>query len=157
VDGKRVAIMGGSYGGYMVGAALAFAPEAFDAGIDIFGVMNWVRTLESIPPWWASFRESLYAEMGDPKTDKARLQSISPLFHAENIKRPLLVVQGANDPRVLKVESDEIVAAAKKAGAPVEYLVFDDEGHGFQKQKNTIAAQEAYLKFLDKYVRDAKR
>ncbi len=157
VDGKRVAIMGGSYGGYMVGAALAFAPEAFDAGIDIFGVMNWVRTLESIPPWWASFRESLYAEMGDPATDKARLQSISPLFHAENIKRPLLVVQGANDPRVLKVESDEIVAAAKKAGAPVEYLVFDDEGHGFQKQKNTIAAQEAYLKFLDKYLRDAKR
>jgi len=157
VDGSRVAIMGGSYGGYMVGAALAFAPEAFDAGIDIFGVMNWVRTLESIPPWWASFRESLYAEMGDPKTDKVRLTAISPLFHAENIKRPLLVVQGANDPRVLKVESDEMVAAAKKAGAPVEYLVFDDEGHGFEKQKNTIVAQEAYLKFLDKYVRDAKR
>lgn len=157
VDGKRVAIMGGSYGGYMVGAALAFAPEAFDAGIDIFGVMNWVRTLESIPAWWASFRESLYAEMGDPATDKERLQSISPLFHAENIKRPLLVVQGANDPRVLKVESDEIVAAAKKAGAPVEYLVFDDEGHGFEKQKNQVTAQEAYLKFLDKYVRDAKR
>jgi dipeptidyl aminopeptidase/acylaminoacyl peptidase len=153
VDGKRVAIMGGSYGGYMVGAALAFAPDAFDAGIDIFGVMNWVRTLESIPPWWASFREALYAEMGDPATDKARLQSISPLFHAERIKKPLLVVQGKNDPRVLKVESDEIVAAVKKTGVPVEYLVFDDEGHGFQKQKNTIAAQEAYLKFLDTHLR----
>ncbi len=157
VDGSRVAIMGGSYGGYMVGAALAFAPEAFDAGIDVFGVMNWLRTLESIPPWWASFREGLYAEMGDPKTDKARLTAISPLFHADKIKRPLLVVQGANDPRVLKVESDEIVAAVKKTGTPVEYLVFDDEGHGFRKQKNQIAAQEAYLKFLDTYVRNAKR
>ncbi|HSR98739.1 MAG TPA: S9 family peptidase [Kofleriaceae bacterium] len=153
VDGKRIAIFGGSYGGYMVGAALAFAPDVFDAGIDIFGVMNWVRTLESIPPWWASFRESLYAEMGDPATDKARLQSISPLFHAEQIKKPLLVVQGKNDPRVLKVESDEIVDAVKKHGVPVEYVVFDDEGHGFTKQKNTISAQEAYLKFLDKYVR----
>ncbi|HEY0992723.1 MAG TPA: S9 family peptidase [Kofleriaceae bacterium] len=153
VDGSRVAIMGGSYGGYMVGAALAFAPDVFDVGIDIFGVMNWVRTLESIPPWWASFRESLYAEMGDPATDKARLQSISPLFHAEQIKKPLLVVQGKNDPRVLKIESDEIVAAVKKNGVPVEYLVFDDEGHGFQKQKNTIAAQEAYLKFLDTHLR----
>jgi dipeptidyl aminopeptidase/acylaminoacyl peptidase len=152
VDGKRIAIFGGSYGGYMVGAALAFAPDVFDAGIDIFGVMNWVRTLESIPPWWASFRESLYAEMGDPATDKARLQSISPLFHAEQIKKPLLVVQGKNDPRVLKVESDEIVAAVKKNGVPVEYLVFDDEGHGFRKQKNRIAAQEAYLKFLETYL-----
>jgi len=152
VDGRRVAIMGGSYGGYMVGAALAFTPEAFDAGIDIFGVMNWVRTLESIPPWWESFREALYTEMGNPATDKARLQAISPLFHAEQIKKPLLVVQGKNDPRVLKVESDEIVAAVKKNGVPVEYLVFDDEGHGFQKQANQIAAQEAYLKFLDRYL-----
>jgi dipeptidyl aminopeptidase/acylaminoacyl peptidase len=152
IDGGRVAIMGGSYGGYMVGAALAFAPDVFDAGIDIFGVMNWVRTLESIPPYWAAFRESLFAEMGDPATDKARLQSISPLFHAEQIKKPLLVVQGKNDPRVLKIESDEIVAAVKKNGVPVEYLVFDDEGHGFRKQKNRIAAQEAYLKFLDTYL-----
>lgn len=136
----------------MVGAALAFAPDAFDAGIDIFGVMNWLRTLESIPPWWASFREGLYAEMGDPATDKVRLTAISPLFHADKIKKPLLVVQGANDPRVLKVESDEIVAALKKTGVPVEYLVFDDEGHGFAKQKNSIAAQEAYLRFLDKYL-----
>lgn len=153
VDGSRVAVMGGSYGGYMVGAALAFAPEVFDAGIDIFGVMNWVRTLESIPPWWASFRESLYSEMGDPATDKARLSSISPLFHAEQIKKPLLVVQGKNDPRVLKIESDEIVAAVKKNGVAVDYLVFDDEGHGFRKQKNSIAAQEAYLKFLDTHLR----
>ena len=153
VDGAHVAIMGGSYGGYMVGAALAFAPDAFDAGIDIFGVMNWVRTLESIPPWWSAMRQALYAELGDPATDKARLQSISPLFHTEQIKKPLLVIQGKNDPRVLKVESDEIVAAVKKNGVPVEYVVFDDEGHGFQKQRNRITAQQAYLKFLDTYLR----
>jgi dipeptidyl aminopeptidase/acylaminoacyl peptidase len=153
VDGGHVAIMGGSYGGYMVGAALAFAPDAFDAGIDIFGVMNWVRTLESIPAWWASDRELLYAEIGDPSTDRDHLQRTSPLFHADQIKKPLLVVQGKNDPRVLKVESDEIVAAVKHHGVPVEYLVFDDEGHGFLKQKNMVAAQEAYLKFLDTYLR----
>jgi dipeptidyl aminopeptidase/acylaminoacyl peptidase len=153
IDGARVAVMGGSYGGYMVGAALAFAPDVFDAGIDIFGVMNWVRTLENTPPWWGSFRDSLYAEMGDPVTDKARLKAISPLFHAEQIKKPLLVVQGKNDARVLKIDSDEIVAAVKKNGVPVDYLVFDDEGHGFLKQKNTIAAQEAYLSFLDTHLR----
>jgi dipeptidyl aminopeptidase/acylaminoacyl peptidase len=153
IDGAHVAIMGGSYGGYMVGAALAFAPDAFDAGIDIFGVMNWPRTLESIPAWWASERQSLYAELGDPVADRTRLRAISPLFHADQITKPLLVVQGKNDPRVLKVESDEIVAAVKKRGVPVDYLVFDDEGHGFRKQNNRIAAQEAYLKFLDAHLR----
>ena len=153
VDGGRVAIMGGSYGGYMTVAALAFEPDAFDAGINIFGVMNWVRTLESIPPWWAAQRDGLYAELGDPATDKERLMARSPLFHAKNIKKPLLVVQGANDPRVLKAESDEIVAAVKKNGVPVDYLVFDDEGHGFQKRKNNIAAAERYVGFLDRYLR----
>lgn len=153
VDGSKVGIMGGSYGGYMVLAALAFEPEAFEVGVDVFGVANWLRTLESIPPWWASFRDALYAEMGDPKTDRERLSRISPLFHAKNIKKPLLVVQGANDPRVLKVESDEIVAAVKKNGVPVEYVVFPDEGHGFRKKTNRIAASEAFIKFLDQHLR----
>ncbi len=148
VEGARVGIIGGSYGGYMVLAALAFEPEAFELGIDIFGVSNWLRTLESIPAWWGSFRASLYAEMGDPATDRERLHQISPLFHAKNIKKPLLVVQGANDPRVLQVESDEIVEAVKQNQVPVEYLVFPDEGHGFEKKQNRIAASEAYLKFL---------
>lgn len=153
VDSDEIGIIGGSYGGYMVGAALAFQPDVFKVGIDIFGVMNWLRTLESIPPWWAAFREALYDEMGDPATDSERLRRISPLFHAENIKVPLLVVQGVNDPRVLKAESDEIVAAVKANGVPVEYIVFDDEGHGFTKRKNRIAASEAYVKFLDRYLR----
>ena len=152
VDGTRVGIIGGSYGGYMVLAALAFAPEAFDVGIDIFGVSNWLRTLESIPPWWGAFRDGLYAEMGDPSKERERLERISPLFHAKNITRPLLVVQGANDPRVLQVESDEIVAAVKENGVPVEYLVFADEGHGFEKKQNRVAASEAYLTFLQAHL-----
>lgn len=153
VDREKIGIIGGSYGGYMVGAALAFRPDVFDVGINIFGVMNWVRTLESIPPWWASFREALYDEMGDPAVDAERHRRISPLFHAGNIKKPLLVVQGANDPRVLQVESDEIVAAVRANNVPVEYVVFPDEGHGFRKRANRIAASEAYVGFLDNYLR----
>ncbi len=153
IDGEKVGIIGGSYGGYMVGAALAFRPEVFDVGVNIFGVMNWPRTLTSIPPWWESFRESLYDEMGDPATDEERLRAISPLFHAGNIVKPMLVVQGANDPRVLQVESDEIVAAVRENGVPVEYVVFPDEGHGFRKRENRITASEAYVKFLDQYLK----
>lgn len=149
----QVAVMGGSYGGYLTVAALAFHPEAFEAGIDIFGVTNWVRTLESVPAWWGTQRASLFDEMGDPATDAERHRRISPLFHAERIVRPLLVVQGANDPRVLQVESDEMVAAVRANNVPVEYIVFPDEGHGFRKRDNRIAAQEAYLRFLDTYVR----
>ena len=153
IDGTRVGVIGGSYGGFIVAAALAFHPQAFEVGIDIFGVTNWVRTLQSIPPWWASFREALYDEMGDPATDAERHRRISPLFHAQLISRPMLVVQGANDPRVLQVESDELVAAVRANGVPVEYLVFPDEGHGFRKRENRIAASEAYIRFLDQYLR----
>jgi dipeptidyl aminopeptidase/acylaminoacyl peptidase len=156
VDDRKIAIMGGSYGGYMVAAALAFAPEEFDVGINIFGVTNWVRTLQSIPPYWASFRESLYDELGDPATDAERHRRISPLFHAKNIVRPMLVVQGKNDPRVLQVESDEIVAALRANNVPVEYIVFSDEGHGFLRKKNRITASQAYLRFLDRYLQSAR-
>ncbi len=149
----QVAVMGGSYGGYLTVAALAFHPEAFEAGIDIFGVTNWVRTLESVPAWWGAQRAALFDEMGDPATDAERHRRISPLFHAETIVRPLLVVQGANDPRVLQVESDEMVAAVRANNVPVEYIVFPDEGHGFRKRDNRVAAQEAYLRFLDTHVR----
>lgn len=152
VEGARVGVIGGSYGGYMVCAALAFEPDAFEVGIDIFGVTNWVRTLESIPPWWTSFRDSLYAELGDPRTDGERLRRISPLFHAKNIRKPLLVIQGANDPRVLQVESDEMVKAVRANKVPVEYIVFPDEGHGFRKKENRIRAAEAYRTFLDRHL-----
>ena len=153
VDSSRIGIIGGSYGGYMVLAALTLQPEAFKVGVDLFGISNWVRTLTNIPPWWESFKEALYSEMGDPKVDGERLRRISPLFNASKIKAPLMVLQGANDPRVLKIESDEIVEAAKKNGVPTEYIVFLDEGHGFVKKENEIRGYTAILEFLDKYLK----
>ncbi|MEM1246632.1 MAG: S9 family peptidase [Acidobacteriota bacterium] len=152
VDGERVAILGGSYGGYMVAAALAFEPEVFDVGVDIFGVTNWVRTLQSIPPWWGANRDSLFAELGDPATDLERLERISPLFHAQNIVKPLIVIQGANDPRVLQAESDDLVAAVKENGVPVEYVVFPDEGHGFRKRENRITSAQSIADFLAQHL-----
>jgi dipeptidyl aminopeptidase/acylaminoacyl peptidase len=149
VDTNKIGIMGGSYGGYMVMAALAFAPEEFNVGVNIFGVTNWIRTLKSIPPWWTSFRDALYTELGDPVKDSVALYNKSPLFHAKNIKKPFIVLQGSNDPRVLQVESDEIVNAAKANGIPVEYVIFPDEGHGFVKKENNIKASQEILKFLD--------
>jgi len=153
VDSEKIGIIGGSYGGYMVAAALAFEPEVFDLGIDIFGVTNWSRTLKNIPPWWESFKEYLYAEMGDPAEDAERHKAISPLFHADKITKPLLVVQGANDPRVLQAESDELVEAVRKNGVPVEYVLFPDEGHGFRRRENRITASEAYVKFLETHLK----
>jgi dipeptidyl aminopeptidase/acylaminoacyl peptidase len=153
VDAARIGILGGSYGGYMTLAALTLQPDAFKVGVDMFGISNWPRTLTNIPAWWSSFKDALYAEMGDPKTDSVRLRRISPLFHADRIKAPLMVLQGANDPRVLQVESDEIVAAARKNGVPVEYVVFPDEGHGFVKKENEIAGYSKVIVFLDKYLK----
>ena len=152
VDPGRIGIIGGSYGGYMVLAALAFRPDVFDVGVNIFGVSNWVRTLKSMPSWWAAERDALYAELGNPATDEARLRRISPLFHADRIMRPMIVLQGANDPRVLQIESDEIVAAVKKNNVPVEYIVFPDEGHGFVKRENEIRGYKAVLEFLDTHL-----
>lgn len=152
IDPERIGIMGGSYGGYMTLAAMAFRPEAFKVGVDIFGVSNWLRTLESIPPYWESMRKALYQEVGDPVKDKDFLIATSPLFHAKEIRKPLMVIQGANDPRVIKPESDEIVEAVKKNNVPVEYVVFPDEGHGFAKKKNQIEANRKIKEFLDKYL-----
>ena len=154
VDAGRIGIMGGSYGGYMVLAALAFQPDAFDVGVDIFGVSNWPRTLASMPSWWEAQRKALYAEIGDPVADEKMLYEVSPAFHAARIRKPLIVLQGANDPRVIKAESDDIVAAVKKSGVPVEYVVFADEGHGFSKKKNQIEGYSGVLKFLDAHLKN---
>ncbi|WP_462262228.1 S9 family peptidase [Ferruginibacter sp.] len=154
VDSSKIGIYGGSYGGFMSLAGIIFHPEEFKVGVDLFGVANWPRTLKSIPPYWESFRKALYDEMGDPfGADSARLKNISPLYNTDKIKTPLLVLQGTNDPRVLPVESDEIVAGAKKNGVPVEYVKFPDEGHGFVKKENQMKAAEETLKFLDKYLK----
>ncbi|HEY6049676.1 MAG TPA: S9 family peptidase, partial [Thermoanaerobaculia bacterium] len=154
VDPGRIGIVGGSYGGYMVLAAEAYKPDEFAVGVDLFGISNWIRTLESIPKWWESQRRALYQEIGNPETQKEMLRQISPLFQADQIRRPLLVLQGANDPRVLKSESDDIVAAVRKNGVPVEYVVFPDEGHGFTKRKNLLEGWGKVLEFLDKYLKN---
>lgn len=153
IDPQRIGIMGGSYGGYMVLSAMAFRPEAFKVGIDIFGVSNWIRTLESIPSYWEDQRKALYDEIGDPVKEKDYLTATSPLFHAKEIRMPLMVIQGANDARVIKPESDEIVEAVRKNNVPVEYVVFADEGHGFSKKKNQAEANAKMLQFLDKYLK----
>lgn len=153
IDPNRIGIMGGSYGGYMVLAALTLKPEEFAVGVDLFGISNWVRTLEQIPPYWESFRKALYQEVGDPAKEKDKLLETSPLFHADAIVKPLMVLQGKNDPRVLKQESDDIVNAVKKRNGVVEYIVFDDEGHGFTKKENQLRGYKAILDFLDKYLK----
>jgi dipeptidyl aminopeptidase/acylaminoacyl peptidase len=157
VDPERIGIMGGSYGGFMVLAAMAFQPREFAVGVNFFGVANWVRTLQSIPAWWEAQRAALFTELGDPATDEERLRRISPLFHASAIRRPLIVLQGANDPRVLQVESDEIVAAVRANGVPVEYIVFPDEGHGFANRANEIRGYQAVLEFLDTHLKGGGR
>lgn len=156
-DPDKIAIMGGSYGGYMTLAGLTFRPEAFAAGVDIYGVSNWPRLLKSTPAWWEDLRRLLATEVGDPETEENYLRSISPYFHADKIKRPLLVLQGANDPRVLQEESDDIVAKVRANGVPVEYVVFPDEGHGFRKKANQIEANRTIREFLDRYVKQAEQ
>ncbi len=152
IDPNKIGIYGGSYGGFMSLAGIIQYPNEFKVGIDLFGVTNWLRTLKSVPPYWESFKKALYEEMGDPNKDSVRLHNISPLFNTDKIKTPLLVLQGTNDPRVLQVESDEIVAGARKNGTPVEYVLFPDEGHGFRKKENQIKAAKVTLDFLDKYL-----
>jgi len=154
IDTAKIGIIGGSYGGFMTMAAMTSEPDEFKVGVNFFGVTNWLRTLKSIPPYWASFRDALYNEMGDPfSADSVRLYNISPLFHGQNVKNPVMVLQGANDPRVLQVESDEMVAAIKANNVPVEYVIFPDEGHGFVKKENEIKAYSQVLTFLDKYLK----
>jgi protease II len=154
INPDKIGIIGGSYGGFMTMAAMTLAPDEFKVGVDLYGVTNWIRTLKSTPPDWESYRKAIYAEFGDPYSkDSVQLYRISPLFHADQVRNPVLVLQGANDPRVLKVESDEIVAAIRKNNVPVEYIIFPDEGHGFVKKNNLIKGTEQILVFLDKYLK----
>ena len=155
IDAEKIGIIGGSYGGYMTMAAMTFTPNEFKVGVNIFGVTNWIRTLKSIPAYWEASRKALYNELGDPySADSIRLKKISPLFHANNIKNPVMVLQGANDPRVLQVESDEIVAEMQKNKVPLEYVVFDDEGHGFRKKENQLEGYRKIKEFLDYYLKE---
>jgi dipeptidyl aminopeptidase/acylaminoacyl peptidase len=146
----KIGIMGGSYGGYATLAGLSMTPDVFACGIDIVGPSNLLTLLASTPPHWAAFRAFLVSRMGDPDTaeGKAMLVQASPLTHAKNIRRPLLIAQGANDPRVKQAESEQIVAAMKQHNLPVTYALFPDEGHGFARPVNNIAftaIAEAFL------------
>lgn len=153
-DPKRIGIMGGSYGGYATLAGVAFTPDVYAAAVSIVGPSNLITLLESIPPYWEAGRKIFYERMGDPNTaaGKAQLLRQSPLNSADKIKTPLLVVQGANDPRVNKRESDQIVIALRDRGFPVEYMVAPDEGHGFARPVNNMAMFATSEKFLAKYL-----
>jgi dipeptidyl aminopeptidase/acylaminoacyl peptidase len=145
-----VAIMGGSYGGYATLVGLTFTPDEFSCGVDIVGPSNLVTLLESIPPYWESFRQVFSRAIGDPETEAGRslLTERSPLTHVDQITKPLLIGQGANDPRVKQAEADQIVEAMKQKGIPVTYVLYPDEGHGFQKPENNLsfyAVAEAFL------------
>lgn len=149
-DPKRIAIMGGSYGGYATLVGLSFTPEVFACGVDLVGPSNLITLLESIPPYWESFRRTFAKRVGDPDTEEGRalLRERSPLFRVEQIIRPLLIGQGANDPRVKQAESDQIVQAMAERGIPVTYLLFPDEGHGFVRPANRIAFWAVSERFL---------
>jgi dipeptidyl aminopeptidase/acylaminoacyl peptidase len=153
-DPRKVAIMGGSYGGYATLVGLTFTPEKFAAGVDIVGPSNLVTLLESIPPYWAPILSVFEQRMGEMKTEEGKkfLHSRSPLFKAGEIKRPLLIGQGANDPRVKQAESDQIVKALEAKKIPVTYVLFPDEGHGFARPENNKAFNAVTEAFLAQHL-----
>jgi dipeptidyl aminopeptidase/acylaminoacyl peptidase len=152
-DPARVAIYGGSYGGYEALVGAAFTPDVFCCAVDIVGPSNLKTLLETIPPYWAPAIAQLYRRVGNPETDADFLWSRSPLSRARDIRIPLLIAQGANDPRVKQAESEQIVAALKDAGIDYEYMLFPDEGHGFAKPENRIKFYTAAERFLARYLR----
>ncbi len=151
-DPKRAAIYGGSYGGYAALAGATFTPDLFRCAVDIVGPSNLLTFLNTIPPYWNLYRLEFYKRVGDPATEEEFLKSRSPFFHADRIKIPLLIAQGANDPRVNQQESEQIVAQLKKKGIPHEYLLFPDEGHGFARPENRLKFYAACEKFLAKHL-----
>ncbi|MBI5021474.1 MAG: S9 family peptidase [Ignavibacteriales bacterium] len=155
-DPKRVAIYGGSYGGYATLAGLAFTPELYACGVDYVGVSNLFTFMKTIPPYWKPYLDMFYEMVGDMQKDSVMLASSSPVFHVDKIKAPLLVAQGAKDPRVNINESNQIVDALKKKGIDVPYLVKENEGHGFRNEENRFDFYEAMEKFLAKHLLDQR-
>ncbi len=151
-DPKRVAIYGGSYGGYCTLAGVTFTPELYACGIDYVGVSNLFTFMNTIPPYWKPFLESMYELVGNPESDEELLRAASPVFHVDRIRAPLMVVQGAKDPRVNIEESNQIVEALKKRGIDVPYLVKENEGHGFHNEENRFEMYEAMEGFLEKHL-----
>ncbi len=156
-DPKRVAIYGGSYGGYATLAGLTLTPELYAAGVDYVGVSNMFTFMKTIPPYWKPMLDMFYEMVGNPKTDSLKLAEVSPVFHVDKITAPIFVAQGANDPRVNKAESDQIVEALKKRGIAVEYMVKDNEGHGFRNEENRFDFYRSMLAFLDKHLKTQEK
>ena len=152
----RIAIYGASYGGYATLAGLAFTPDLYACGVDYVGVSSLFTFMESMPPYWELYRSMMYEMVGHPEEDKELLVSASPLLHIDKIKAPLFIAQGANDPRVVKAESDQIVEALKNAGIDVPYMVKDNEGHGFYNEENQFDFYREMEKFLTKYIGKSK-
>ena len=151
-DPRRIAIYGGSYGGYATLAGVAFTPDLYACAIDYVGVSNLLTFMSTIPPYWRPMLEMMYEQVGDPEADREMLEAYSPALHADQIKAPLFVAQGANDPRVNKAESDQMVEALRARGVQVEYMVKNDEGHGFHNQENRFDFYRAMESFLAKYL-----
>lgn len=152
-DPKRVAIYGASYGGYATLAGMTFTPDLYAAGVDYVGVANMFTFMKTVPPYWKPLLDMFYEMVGNPVTDSLMLAEVSPVLHADKIKAPLFVAQGANDPRVNKDESDQMVAALKARGIDVEYMVKDNEGHGFHNQENRFDFYRGMITFLDKHLK----
>ncbi len=153
-DNERIAIYGGSYGGYATLAGLTFTPEIYAAGVDYVGVSNMFTFMNTIPAYWEPMREMLYELVGHPEKDSTLLAEVSPVLHADKIQAPLLIAQGKNDPRVNVDESDQMVEALKKRGIEVEYIVKEDEGHGFRNEENRFEFYRAMEKFLESHIGD---
>jgi len=147
-DPDRIAVYGGSYGGYAALVGATFTPDLFACAVDIVGPSNLLTFIETIPPYWSAYKAMLHKRVGNPATEEEFLRSRSPLFHAHNIKIPMLIAQGANDPRVKQSESEQIVAVMKEKGIDHDYLLFPDEGHGFAKPENRIKFYAAAERFL---------
>lgn len=152
-DSTRVAIYGGSYGGYTTLAGVTLTPELYACAVDYVGVANMFTFMKTIPPYWEPYRKMFYEMVGDPKKDSVMLAEVSPVFHVDKIRCPLLVAQGANDPRVNKAESDQMVEALRKRGLTVEYIVKNNEGHGFYNQENQFEFYGSMEKFFDKHLK----
>ncbi len=151
-DPEKIGIYGGSYGGYASLAGATFTPDLFHCAVDVVGPSNLITFLNTIPPYWSVYKSEFYRRVGNPDTDRELLKSRSPFFHTERIKIPILIAQGANDPRVNRVESEQIVAALKKRGIDHEYLLFPDEGHGFARPENRLKFYTACERFLAKHL-----
>lgn len=151
-DQSKIAIMGGSYGGYATLVGLTFTPDVFAAGVDIVGPSNLITLMQSIPPYWEPLKAQFYHRVGNLETEEEFLKSRSPLFFCDRIQKPLLIAQGANDPRVKQAESDQIVNAMRNAEKPVEYVLYTDEGHGFARPENRLHFYAIAEEFLAKYL-----